>query len=182
MPSTTPQRVDTRLTRAAIFLVVTVNPGLEPRSTVLNFCADLPALLRAVGFRGSLEGSHFVFVMAIRLRWMEIGPCLECHARRTLQSVVDEDVGGNQGHVGDIRSSATSSSCTLTRSAPLSRTSPAAPSATRATERIRTSCKSRTSRPARIRGDAEAARRTVIGEAHNKLEPVHIAESERSSA
>lgn len=56
MPSTTPQMVDTRLTRAAIFLVVTVKPGAEHRSTVLNFCADLPGLLRAVGFR-DLEGS-----------------------------------------------------------------------------------------------------------------------------
>jgi porphyrinogen peroxidase len=48
--------VDTRLTRAAIFLVVTVKPGPEHRSAVLDFCADLPGLLRAVGFR-DLEGS-----------------------------------------------------------------------------------------------------------------------------
>jgi len=56
VPSTTPQMVDTRLTRAAIFLVVTINPGSGHRSTVVDFCADLPGLLRAVGFR-DLEGS-----------------------------------------------------------------------------------------------------------------------------
>jgi len=43
------------LTRAAIFLVVTVNPGTESRGAVRSFCADLPALLRAVGFR-DIEG------------------------------------------------------------------------------------------------------------------------------
>jgi putative iron-dependent peroxidase len=48
--------VDTRLTRAAIFLVVTVNPEPEHRSTVLKFCSHLPGLLRAVGFR-DLDGS-----------------------------------------------------------------------------------------------------------------------------
>ncbi len=48
--------VDTRLTRAAIFLVVTVNPEPEHRPTVLKFCGDLPGLLRAVGFR-DLDGS-----------------------------------------------------------------------------------------------------------------------------
>lgn len=56
MPSTTPQMVDTRLTRAAIFLVVTVNPQPEHRAAVLKFCGDLPGLLRAVGFR-DLDGS-----------------------------------------------------------------------------------------------------------------------------
>lgn len=56
MVSTTPQMVDTRLTRAGIFLVVTISPGNAHRSTVLNFCGDLQGLLRAVGFR-DLEGS-----------------------------------------------------------------------------------------------------------------------------
>jgi putative iron-dependent peroxidase len=45
------QPVDAPLTRAAIFLVVTVNPGLDNRATVRSFCGDLAALLRAVGFR-----------------------------------------------------------------------------------------------------------------------------------
>ncbi len=39
------------LTGAAIFLVVTINPGPDNRATVRSFCGDLSALLRAVGFR-----------------------------------------------------------------------------------------------------------------------------------
>ena len=45
------QPVAAPLTRAAIFLVVTLNPGLETRTTVRSLCGDLAALLRAVGFR-----------------------------------------------------------------------------------------------------------------------------------
>jgi porphyrinogen peroxidase len=43
------------LTRAAIFLVATLNPGLDNRATVRSFCGDLAALMRAVDFR-DLEG------------------------------------------------------------------------------------------------------------------------------
>src|SRR5271167_1963729 len=50
-----PQSVTAPLTRAAIFLVVTLNPGPDNRSTVRAFCGDLAALLRAVEFR-DLEG------------------------------------------------------------------------------------------------------------------------------
>ena len=45
------QPVDAPLTRAAIFLVVTLNASKETRATLRSFCGDLPALLRAVGFR-----------------------------------------------------------------------------------------------------------------------------------
>jgi putative iron-dependent peroxidase len=45
------QPVDAPLTRAAIFLVVSINPGAESRAAVRSFCGDLAALLRAVGFR-----------------------------------------------------------------------------------------------------------------------------------
>ncbi|HTC61773.1 MAG TPA: Dyp-type peroxidase [Candidatus Saccharimonadales bacterium] len=45
------QAVSLPLTRAAIFLVVTINPSDENRSAVLGLCADLSALLRSVGFR-----------------------------------------------------------------------------------------------------------------------------------
>jgi porphyrinogen peroxidase len=45
------QPVDAPLTRAAIFLIVTVNPGPDNRATLRSFCGDLPALLRAVEFR-----------------------------------------------------------------------------------------------------------------------------------
>jgi porphyrinogen peroxidase len=49
------QPVAAPLTRAAIFLVVTVNPGLDNRAAVRSLCGDLSALLRAVEFR-DLEG------------------------------------------------------------------------------------------------------------------------------
>lgn len=48
---TNPQPVASPLTTAAIFLVVTINPGDECRGAVLSLCADLSGLLRAVGFR-----------------------------------------------------------------------------------------------------------------------------------
>ena len=51
-----PQAVVQPLTRAAIFLVATVNAGSANRDAVRSFCGDLPALLRAVGFR-DLEGN-----------------------------------------------------------------------------------------------------------------------------
>src|SRR5271167_1120488 len=54
-PSGIAQPVVASLTRAAIFLVLTVNPGSDHRTTIRSFCRDLPALLRAVGFR-DLEG------------------------------------------------------------------------------------------------------------------------------
>lgn len=49
------QAVSAPLTRAAIFLVATLNPGSDDRATLLSFCSDLAALLRAVEFR-DLEG------------------------------------------------------------------------------------------------------------------------------
>ena len=49
------QPVAAPLTRAAIFLVVTLNPGSDNRTTLRSFCGDLAALLRAVEFR-DLEG------------------------------------------------------------------------------------------------------------------------------
>src|SRR5215469_6831494 len=45
------QPVSAPLTRAAIFLVVTVNPGSDNQAAVRSFCADLPGLIRAVEFR-----------------------------------------------------------------------------------------------------------------------------------
>jgi putative iron-dependent peroxidase len=49
------QPVAVPLTRAAIFLVVTLKPGLENRATVRSFCGDFGALFRAVEFR-DIEG------------------------------------------------------------------------------------------------------------------------------
>ncbi|TMI14764.1 Dyp-type peroxidase [Candidatus Bathyarchaeota archaeon] len=51
IPHAVPQPVATPLTRAAIFLVVTINPGAGHRAAIRSFCADLAALVRSVGFR-----------------------------------------------------------------------------------------------------------------------------------
>ena len=50
-----PQPVVRQLTRAAIFLVVTLKEGSENDAAVRRLCGDLPGLLRAVGFR-DLDG------------------------------------------------------------------------------------------------------------------------------
>ena len=55
-PPVVPQAVLQSLTRAAIFLVVTMKPGGANRAAVRSLCGDLPALLRAVGFR-DIEGN-----------------------------------------------------------------------------------------------------------------------------
>ncbi|HKD69791.1 MAG TPA: Dyp-type peroxidase [Candidatus Binataceae bacterium] len=55
-PETTPplpQAVVVPLTRAAIFLIVTINPGAASEDAVRSLCADLAALVRAVAFRDS---------------------------------------------------------------------------------------------------------------------------------
>ena len=46
-----PQPVAAPLTRAAIFLVVTINPGSDHRASLRTFCGDLAGLVRAVEFR-----------------------------------------------------------------------------------------------------------------------------------
>jgi len=51
-----PQPVNAPLTRAALFLVVTVHPGAEARLAVRSLCGDLAALLRSVGFRAQEGG------------------------------------------------------------------------------------------------------------------------------
>ena len=45
------QPVSAPLTRAAIFLIVTINPSSDNRAIVRSFCADLLTLIRAVEFR-----------------------------------------------------------------------------------------------------------------------------------
>ncbi|MHA3903257.1 Dyp-type peroxidase [Castellaniella sp. WN] len=51
----THQPVDAPLTQAAMYLVLTINPGPEPLDAVRALCADLSGLLRSVGFR-DLDG------------------------------------------------------------------------------------------------------------------------------
>ena len=53
-----PQAVSAPLSRAAVFLVVTINPGPDNRAVVRSFCAGLAALIRAVEFR-DLEAGLF---------------------------------------------------------------------------------------------------------------------------
>ncbi len=50
-PRPIPQSVAAPLTRATIFLVLTINPGVGNRYLIRAFCADLAALVRSVGFR-----------------------------------------------------------------------------------------------------------------------------------
>ena len=57
----TPQPVGAPLTRAAIFLVVTMKPGAE--DAVRGLCADFSGLLRAVGFRE--PDGHLSCIMGI---------------------------------------------------------------------------------------------------------------------
>lgn len=64
--ATEPQAVIAPLTGAAIFLVVVLTPGQDRVETLRGLCADLAALVRAVGFRdplvnmftGSPEGNY----------------------------------------------------------------------------------------------------------------------------
>ncbi len=56
MVSPLPQPVNTPLTRAALFLVATINPGADPRARVRSLCGDLGSLVRAVGFRATDAG------------------------------------------------------------------------------------------------------------------------------
>ncbi len=48
-----PQPVNVPLTRAALFLVATINPGADPCASVRSLCGDLASLVRAVGFRAA---------------------------------------------------------------------------------------------------------------------------------
>ena len=51
MSTTTPQPVTAKLTKAAIFLALTLKPGPDGEAVVKGLCADLSSLLRGVGFR-----------------------------------------------------------------------------------------------------------------------------------
>jgi porphyrinogen peroxidase len=59
-----PQRVSAPLTRAAIFLVVAMNPGTNNRAAVRSLCGDLAALIRAVDFRDIEAGLSCVMGVA----------------------------------------------------------------------------------------------------------------------
>jgi putative iron-dependent peroxidase len=57
------QPVAAPLTRAAIFLVTTLNPGPEHRATVRSFCGDLSKFFRAVEFRDLEAGLSCVMAI-----------------------------------------------------------------------------------------------------------------------
>jgi putative iron-dependent peroxidase len=63
LPSPISQPVSAPLTRAAMFLVVTINDGPQHADTVKGLCADLSGLLRSVGFRD--PDSRLNCIMAI---------------------------------------------------------------------------------------------------------------------
>jgi putative iron-dependent peroxidase len=50
------QPIVARLSRAAIFLVVTLKPGTDSRATLRSFCGDLSGIFRAVEFRNIEAG------------------------------------------------------------------------------------------------------------------------------
>ncbi|MGA2550376.1 MAG: Dyp-type peroxidase [Burkholderiaceae bacterium] len=50
-PDTILQKVSTPMTRAAIFLVLTINSGEADATAIKSLCADLSGLVRSVGFR-----------------------------------------------------------------------------------------------------------------------------------
>lgn len=83
-----PQSVVGPLTRAAIFLVVTVRPGAESRRAIHSFCGNLAALIRSVGFR-ELDGSLSCVVGFGSGAWDRLfGPPrpAELHAFRELEA------------------------------------------------------------------------------------------------
>jgi putative iron-dependent peroxidase len=51
-----PQAVSVSVTRSAIFIVATINPGADHQETVRAWCADVAALVRAVGKRVPAAG------------------------------------------------------------------------------------------------------------------------------
>jgi porphyrinogen peroxidase len=51
-----PQPVNAPLTRAALFIVATIQPGDDSRRRVRSLCGDLASLVRAVGFRSAEPG------------------------------------------------------------------------------------------------------------------------------
>ncbi|GAA3066069.1 Dyp-type peroxidase [Pseudonocardia yunnanensis] len=68
---TEPQAVLAPLSRSAVFLVVTVNPDQASRTRVREFCADLPGLVRTVGFRDLDAGLSCVVGFGARV-WPDL--------------------------------------------------------------------------------------------------------------
>ena len=86
-PSRTAQPIAAPLTRSAIFLVVTLNPGVDNCATVRSFCGDLSALVRAVEFRDLEAGLSCVVGFGSNLwdRLLDAQPG-ELHAFREIRA------------------------------------------------------------------------------------------------
>src|ERR1700735_300027 len=69
-----PQPVNAPLTRAALFLVATINAGADPRAKVRSLCGDLASLARAVGFRAAEPGLSCVLGIGSEAWDRLIGP------------------------------------------------------------------------------------------------------------
>jgi putative iron-dependent peroxidase len=82
------QPIPAPLTRAAIFLVVTINSGDDSCAPVRSLCADLAALLRSVGFREPAENLSCIMAFGSEAwdrlfggpRPAELHPFREIHA------------------------------------------------------------------------------------------------------
>jgi porphyrinogen peroxidase len=83
-----PQAVLAPLSRAAIFLVVTIKPGVDSRTSLRALCADLAGLVRAVGFRDIEAGLSCIMGFGLEAwdrlfgqpRPAELHPFREFHA------------------------------------------------------------------------------------------------------
>lgn len=65
------QPVTARLSRHAIFIVASLNPGKEHLSVVRSFCGELAGLIRAVGFRDQVSGLSCVMGVGSQI-WDEL--------------------------------------------------------------------------------------------------------------
>ena len=82
------QPVAAPLTRAAIFLVVTLSPGSDNRAAVRSLCGDLAGLLRAVEFRDLEGGLSCVMALGSEAWDRLVGPPrpAELHAFREIRA------------------------------------------------------------------------------------------------
>ncbi|MBE2277272.1 MAG: Dyp-type peroxidase [Rhodobacteraceae bacterium] len=72
MPSNASQPVEGALTRSAIFVTLTVNEGDEALAIFRDLCADLPSLVKAVGFRSAEAGLTCILGIGAVL-WSRLG-------------------------------------------------------------------------------------------------------------
>lgn len=72
MPPAQSQPVETGLSGAAIFVVLTVGPGARDLDRVRAFCGDLGALIRGVGFRSAKAGLTCIMGIGAGL-WQRLG-------------------------------------------------------------------------------------------------------------